>query len=334
MEKQKKDMLLRLLNRLSSPLRLAVVKSSRLKREAAELETAGALLELHARSAGRECGRSLQGMVFSKDRALQLHGLLGSYFEQVEDPAPLTVLYAASSPAHREAYRQVFEIFKSRPVKAVFEDGSQTFKEKLTGLLDQAPAERVFFLVDDMLFIRPVKTSELLDFDPRNSILSLRLGANLTTSYTTQKSQPLPDLRRLTGSGLLEFDWQRGRLDWAYPLSLDGHLFWAPELRALAKLLDYRSPNTLEDALQLCLPLFRWRPGRCYPQSRTLNIPANRVQQDNQNLHGDVHQDGLLREWQAGKQMDYRALYDFDNVSCHQEVEIRLITRPLAPGEK
>jgi len=326
MEEQKRDIKLRLVNGLFSPFRLAVVKARRLVQDAQERQTARQLLQLHAQAAGKKCDWSMAGIVFSKDRALQLHALLSSYFEQVSDPAPLTVLYAASSPVHQSAYMQVFKQFGVRPVEAVFEDGTLPFKEQFVGIIDRTKASRIFFLVDDILFIRPVRFSDFRDFDPRNSIPSLRLGTNLRSAYTTQQTQPLPVFREIS-QDIIEFDWRQGHLDWGYPLSVDGHIFWTPEIRLLAKSLDYRSPNTLEAVLQQYLPYFNWRPGLCYKKSRTLNIPANKVQQDNPNLHGSIHQDYLLEQWQGGRQMDYQAWYGFENISCHQEVEIELINR-------
>jgi hypothetical protein len=322
-----KETMLKFLNGLFHPFRLAVVRAAELADDAREFKVARLLLRLHARAAGKECGRGLEGVVFSKDRALQLHALLSSYYEQVSDPAPLTVLYAASNPEHRAAYGQVFESFKSKKLEAVFEDGRFPFKQQLIHILDGTMSPRVFFLVDDMLFIRPVSFSDLMGFDPRNSVLSLRLGSNLRTAYTTQEPQPLPELKKISGD-IVGFDWSRGSLDWAYPLSLDGHIFWAPEMKLLARELDYRSPNLLEIELKRYIPYFNWRPGLCYNKSRTLNLPANRVQQDSRNLHGSVHQDQLLAEWQKGKQMDYRSLYGFENTSCHQDLEIRLTDRP------
>lgn|GEM_PF-6805731 len=50
------------------------------------------------------------GIVFSKDRALQLHALLSSYSEKVTSPAPLYILYHTSTPRHQKAYAELMEI--------------------------------------------------------------------------------------------------------------------------------------------------------------------------------------------------------------------------------
>ena len=52
-----------------------------------------------------------EGIVFSKDRALQLHALLCSYSEKVATPVPLRILYCVSTPEHQKAYDEIMEIF-------------------------------------------------------------------------------------------------------------------------------------------------------------------------------------------------------------------------------
>ena len=52
-----------------------------------------------------------EGIVFSKDRAIQLHALFASYFEKVKDPVPIHIIYSASTKKHEEAYAELFEIF-------------------------------------------------------------------------------------------------------------------------------------------------------------------------------------------------------------------------------
>ena len=51
--------------------------------------------------------QGVAGIVVSKDRALQLYSLLSTYRELVTNPAPLTVIYTASTIEHRNAYQEV-----------------------------------------------------------------------------------------------------------------------------------------------------------------------------------------------------------------------------------
>jgi hypothetical protein len=58
-----------------------------------------------------------------------------------------------------------------------------------------------------------------------------------------------------------------------------------------------------------------------------VNIPYNKVQTDNSNLHGDVHQDDMLVMWESGQAIDFRSYYGVMNESAHQEMPLRLKKR-------
>ncbi len=267
-----------------------------------------------------------EGIVFSKDRALQLHALLSSYFEQVDHPVPLHILYTASSERHAQAYRELFEMFADRIQTLVRE---VSFRSDLLDILHRVRSAKVLFLVDDIVFTRPVAMADFLRFSTRRFVPSLRLGEHLRYSYTMQREQPLPPFV----SGPVEepdkrcWVWDAGVLDWNYPLSVDGHLFATGEILALAERCSFRNPNSFENELQRYRPLFLPRFGVCYAEARIMNLPLNRVQTQNRNVCGDVHQDLLLDWWFQGKRIDYRKLYGFSNRSAHQEVTVELAPR-------
>ncbi|MGZ6248793.1 MAG: hypothetical protein ACXWMC_04160, partial [Syntrophales bacterium] len=121
--------------------------------------------------------------------------------------------------------------------------------------------------------------------------------------------------------------WDEGKLDWGYPLSVDGHFFARREMATMAALLSYSTPNSFEDQLQIFKPFFHNRYGVGNKKSKIVNIPCNRVQTEINNLCGDNHQDELLKEWQKGYQIDYAKLYGFVNESAHQDVALPLTLR-------
>lgn len=268
-------------------------------------------------------------VIFSKDRALQLHALLSSYFEKVENPAPVYLLYQATTSAHQHAYEEVFENFLDRKFQAIAQESRKTFKDQLIGILDSLASSRVVFLVDDIVFIESMDLNDLTKFDVRTTIPSLRMGGNLKRAYTTQQEQPLPPFvsHESADDDKLCWIWGQGEYDWSYPLSVDGHLFSTGEIRILTRYTTFHSPNTFESNLQAYAKLFKKRHGICYKKAKILNIPANRVQTDINNIHGAVHQDYLLEQWNRGMQMDYRSLYGFVNESAHQDVPIAFIAR-------
>jgi hypothetical protein len=115
--------------------------------------------------------------------------------------------------------------------------------------------------------------------------------------------------------------------DWSYPLSIDGHFFSIQEIATMTKLIDFSAPNTYEDQLQKFRRFFLFRTGVGYKKSKIVNIPCNRVQEENKNIYGNVHQEYLLEQWQKGYQMDYQNLYGFNNISAHEEITFRFKKR-------
>jgi len=279
-----------------------------------------------ARQEDREAAACI---VFSKDRALQLHALLGSYFEQVSGPVPARVLYWASSDAHRQAYEEVQALFAAQPVSFVRQQGPDSFHSDLIRLLESLQVEKILFLVDDIVFTESVDMRDFIRFDPFRFVPTLRMGLNLGRSYTMQQQQSLPAF----SSGVIYdkdkvcWQWQHGELDWGYPLSVDGHLFSLQELTAMAKLIPFHAPNSFEANLQQFSGLFAPRYGICYCKSKIINTPCNKVQSENENICGNFHQDDLLERWVGGLQLDYRRLYGFVNESAHQEVEMNFVKR-------
>jgi hypothetical protein len=269
-----------------------------------------------------------EGIVFSKDRALQLHALLCSYSEKAAMPVPLHILYCVSTPEHQKAYDEVMEIFSGK-FSFARQSSSASFKDDLVTLLESVQAWKVFFLVDDVLFVDDFDLKEFTKFDTDKIVPSLRMGLNLKKCYTVQQEQPLPELLSYAGNDgdKIFWKWNQGMYDWSYPLSVDGHFFSTQEIIAMTKLINFSAPNTYEDQLQKFRRFFVIRLGVGYKKSKIVNIPCNKVQIENKNIHGRIHQDFLLEQWMKGYQMDYRSLYGFPNISAHQEIPFTFIKR-------
>ncbi len=299
---------------------------SRKKRQEKALRT---FIECKARWTKLENRTTVECIVFSKDRAMQLHGLLASMLENVSPALPVHVLYRASSPAHQKAYDDVIDIFGTRNVRFVQQKNSQSFKSDLMEILFPLTCDMLFFLVDDILFIEPVDLRDFLKFDPDEFVPSLRMGRNLTRCYVLQTPQSLPNFLDYSSgvSDKIIWQWDKAELDWSYPLSVDGHFFARREVAAMAALTSFAAPNSFEDALQLFKPLFYKRFGLGYKKSRIVNIPSNRVQTENNNLAGNTHPDELLAMWQKGYQIDYAKLSGIVNESVHQEIVLPLARR-------
>ena len=157
-----------------------------------EREAFAKLYEARIQHAKTTYTHSAEGIVFSKDRALQLHALLSSYLEKVISPAPLHILYTTSTSEHQRAYQKIMEIFSGKFL-FVKQSSADSFRNDLLRIQDSISAEKMFFLVDDVLFIEDFDMKDFTKFNTDEIIPTLRMGLNLKECYTIQKEQPLPE---------------------------------------------------------------------------------------------------------------------------------------------
>ena len=276
----------------------------------------------------RDRGEGVMGLVFSFNRALQLHALLRSYFHYAANPAPLTVLYRSQGEGHARSYQELEREFAGLPVRFVDEE-AQGFRESLLGLLEEAPAEKLFCLVDDICFTGAFDFNDFADLDPALFLFSLRHGRQLDFHYMGQVPMGLPPAlsHRSVDPSFFVWRWGEGEYDWAYPLSVDGHLFNRLEFLAMVRLISFKAPNSLEHGLQVFLPFFAARLGVAYPHSRQVNLPINRVQKEFANIAGDITVDFLLQQWEEGRQIDWMKLRDYPNRGVHEDIQISFCPR-------
>jgi hypothetical protein len=293
-----------------------LVQRSRAVSELVELEDA-------------ELRPGISGVIFSKDRALQLFTLLRTYIECVENPAPLVVLYDASNEMHAAAYREVeAALADDACISVEFVRELAGFRDSLLAVLRRTDTISIFFLVDDIVFIRPINFSIASGINPRRSILSFRHSPHLRRSYTANVSQLPPRLvPAKIGGELLEFQWFEQGNEWSNPWSVDGHVLSTAEIRVMARLSDFKGPNSFESALKSFDDFARNRRGLCYSESRILNLPINRVQDDVSNLSGNVSPDFLLEQWNKGLMLDTAMFAGHIPQAPHEEHVIRFKSR-------
>jgi hypothetical protein len=295
------------------------------------------ILQASRYMAQRETNPDITGIVFSMDRAMQLHALLGSYRDQVQNGPKLTLIYRVTSDAHNKSYKEVLDEYADMIQVAIRQVTRESFRGLVIDALSHTKTKNVFFLVDDNLFIEPVNLGELAPHATPFSIPTLRLGENLNRSYTVQQPQAKPLFTEYSAQSagvkspidLLSWCWEGGALDWGYPLSVDGHIFQRQEVLAMSESIHFDSPNTFESNLQQFNNAYRGRIGICFRKSRLINIPYNRVQTDYENIHGEMHQDEMLEHWQNGYRIDRNYYYGVINESAHQEIALRMIKDEL-----
>lgn len=313
------------INFLLKPFDLAVQKSELQW----ERDALFALHESRIKWSEKTAISPVECIIFSKDRALQLHALLSSYFEKISSPPGVHILYQSSNISHQKAYEKVIALFTGDHTSFIRQKSDHSFREDILHLLGSLQSEKIIFLVDDNLFIEDVDMEDFAKFNTDKFVPSLRMGANLSECFPLQRMQPRPEFLPYLSEepDKIVWRWDQGIYDWGYPLSLDGHLFSTREITAMTELISFKAPNSYESNLQRFRWLFLSRLGAGYCKSKIVNIACNKVQSENDNICGDIHQEYLLEQWHKGFQMDYRQLYGFINKSAHQNIKFDLIER-------
>ncbi len=267
----------------------------------------------------RKVDEDVLAIVFSRDRALQLELLLETYAACVTQAPRLTVMYSVTSDVHGAAYADVLERYRHLIAAARQETH---FRTDLIATLRKSGAEKVIFLVDDLIFIRPIDGALLRGWDIDKGILSLRLGGNIRSSYNAGRDAlPLPSsLRTLrhAGAELITWIWETGEHDWQLALALDGHLLPKALVERLIGFSRFRAPNSLEGALGRFRFLFKNKRAFAFATSRIVNLPLNTVKSEDYYFpHAGMSVEAMLADHRHGMKFDASGFPLEQQGSCH-----------------
>jgi len=256
-------------------------------------------------------------IIFSKDRACQLELFLRSlkkHFKEFKD-LKFNILYTFSNAKFKSGYDKLFTIHNDPNLNYIKE--TKKFKEHVLELIDEKDEYSVFF-VDDMIFKNDFtlesKQYRLFTLDNDILTLSLRLHKNLSYCYPARIRMSQP-----TFNSNMTYRWRGQSGDYGYPMSLDGNFFRTKEILPFFKALPYNNPNSLES--QIATYPLNIPKVVCFEESIVLTIPVNKVQNFNQNIHGNISADFLNDKFLDDYVIDLEPFEGFKNISCHQEVE-------------
>ena len=231
----------------------------------------------------------------------------------------INVLYTYSDDKFKEGYEKLFIIHNDKNINYVKE--TTPFKNHVLLLLNPDNPYSIFF-VDDIVFKNEFtincKQFKLFTMNSEILALSLRLHPYLTYCYAARIRQRIPKF-----DSNLMFKWYGEQGDYGYPMSLDGHFFRTNEIIALSRALTYNNPNSYE-AILARYPLNRLKM-ICFEDSIIVNNPVNKVQNYNNNVHGNVTAEFLNEKFLNENIIDFEDFKGVKNSSCHQEIEINFI---------
>jgi hypothetical protein len=171
---------------------------------------------------------------------MQLDACLRSIHRFAPYAGSITVIFRATTPDFETGYG----LLMSRG-DVTFREQSDFGSDVLNVTRDDQ--EYTVFHTDDDIFFRtpsgvPMPAEGFVAF-------SLRLGTNTTYCYSGATTQALPPFSR--SGPYLAWDWTRAQHDFAYPMSLDGHVFTTRLLQDLLSEARFENPNELEEELHL-----------------------------------------------------------------------------------
>lgn len=249
-------------------------------------------------------------IVFSKDRAMQLHAFLSSYIEQVANYSTMIVFYKASNERHEKSYDQLQRMFENNPLIKFIKETS--FRSQLIDILEVNESNKVLLYVDDMIFTHPFDYFLLKDINPYTHILSFSRGKDLDYSTVLLRKLKLPSFHQYN-EFLVEFKWNEIKefSDWSYPLGVSGYMFSTKEFLAMCQSLNFKAPNSLESSMQQLLPFFKNRLGLCGNNVVAVCVHANITQTEGYNpVSGTYTINDLLDKWEKGYRIDYTQFYN------------------------
>jgi glycosyltransferase involved in cell wall biosynthesis len=269
---------------------------------------------------------NIAGLIFSKDRAMQLQAGIESFLLQCRDADALclAVLFKASEAVHQRQYAVLASRFPQ--VRFIPETD---FRSQVLQLLNTC--RHILFLVDDNLFVREFCLDAILESLRQNGDavgFSLRLGRNIHRCYMRDVPPAQPAFNP-AAPGIVKYSWPNAPHDFGYPLEVSSSLYRTAELVPLLEQLPFANPNTLEGLMAANAQLYvAARPALlCYEQSVAFCNPINIVQTTCHNRAGNNPQhtaQHLAGLFDQGMRMNVARVAGVVPVSCHQEVELPL----------
>ena len=276
---------------------------------------------LEERNRRKSKENSIESIVFSKDRAMQLHAFLVSYRKMVNGYSKMNILFKASNEKHRKSYSDLMSIFKDEDFVFVEE---VDFREQMIDICENSSAKTIGLFVDDMIFIQRVDYDRILSVDTDNCVVSLSRGKDLDFSQVLNKKQIVPEFSKRE-DGFFSFRWNYSNefSDWTYPLGVGGYFYGRDEWIVMIRSIDFNSPNTLEGNLQIYLPFYKNRLGLCLETIACVCIHSNIVQTDWSNpILGTFSVEDLLNKWENGLCINTEKYYfQMGQVVKYQEYE-------------
>lgn len=268
-------------------------------------------------------------VVFSFDRPMQLYAFLESATHYLHDLGTISVIYRATNDRYKNAYQTVQTSFDH---VAFIEQGAnprQDFKPLLMTTLERTPSKYIAFAVDDIIVKKEADLAACIKWLEQTGAFGfyLRLGTHLDYCYTRALAQPLPQLTQIADN-VYTWTFKDAVFDWAQATTVDMAILRKKDIVDTWQAMAFTNPNTLEASWDRASYRLKERTGLCFADSVIINIPLNLVQDTYSSRH--MHQwdkEELLAKFEQGLKIDLAPLHHFKNNSAHYEFPLNLVER-------
>lgn len=289
----------------------------------------------------RPHSNSIAGIVFSKDRAMQLDAFLRSFFSHCMDAnrISLKVLYTGSSDIFLAQYRKLAAEYSM--VEFILQN---EFKQDVLCLLDIPTSflgrfffrkkaanskKYVLFLVDDNIFVGDFSFSQIveaLDREEKALGFSLQLGENINYCYPLDISLCFP-AHESVFADIIRYSWPEAGEGLNYPLDVSSSVYRWSEMAMLLPSLAFSNPNILEAQMAARANYYRdTHPYLLsYKQSVTFCNPVNKVQSIYGNKSGNKLEytpEAFSQLFDEGYRIDLRPFREMIPGAAHQLIDI------------
>lgn len=221
----------------------------------------------------------IQAIVFSYNRAMQLHALLESIDKNAYNLFDyITISYNYSNDDYKEGYSWLSEegfADEWESHKKVVH--TTKFRDHLLSLID-VDYPYTALLCDDSIVYDKMDRDDVLGIMDSVFTFSPRLGLNVVECYTHNCENNLGNYVDMGDT--IKWKWRQEKLDFGYPLTIDGNIYKTIDILNLLNKISVTSPPRLEGELNKFKKHIDGNWMGSYKTNRLVSIPVNKVQTD------------------------------------------------------
>ena len=232
----------------------------------------------------------IHGLIFSKNRPMQLDLLLRSIKDHIPDLKKITVLYKEDEEYHAGYFKvftktwENFDLFHMEK-----EVNGNEFQSMVTDIVDSITEPNIVIFADDDVVINHVDLKKIISYrKPWHASISLSLGENCNYCYAQGYSQEIPKFKYLEDGTIIQWCWAFAtpKTDWSYPMTFDGGIYKTDSFKKKIHAISFNSLNYMNGYMDMTK---NW--GKTYElafkEQKVYNIAANLVQTVNNNRHAE-----------------------------------------------